>query len=200
MTNTESVPPTLSDQLNAFQENLYDARRQVANGRGTYFHPDLEDEEQAIVDNFLSNSAFELAGLGRGRCVLHLPPNSEFNQHVVKVARYGDDNTSDGIEQNVYEADAWETLQEEYAADSLPVLPVSAVAADDTWLVMPAGTPIDVAIDDPEEQERLLDSVKSRLAHVEFIDENEITVQNVVVIDGEAFLADYGSPPYDYDG
>lgn len=126
-------------------------------------------------------------GMGAGRYVYPLPeravagrPGREF---ILKLAVPNDDlKGHDGREQNRHEATVWEATRSRYL--------VPVVAADDRgyWLVMPKGAPVESGpgVDDWAE--------RARKALEGSVWQKDIGDRNVVRLDGQLRLCDYGVP------
>lgn len=152
--------------------------------RETTYRRELHDAEREAIEPLLT-AGFELIGEGIARCVCRTPSG----ESVVKLARFGPDPVSHGASQNKRETLVWHR----HGNDDWPLVPVTAYDTEQfAWLVMPYGEPI---TDRPEpERERLVEQVRSRIRFCPAFDMRELFADNVVRVDGEPLLADYGLP------
>ncbi|MFB6140894.1 MAG: hypothetical protein ABEJ26_10715 [Halosimplex sp.] len=150
---------------------------------------DLHESERAVLDPLLADG-FELVGAGSARCVLGFPSDSPLSDHVVKLPRFGVSPPSSGVVQNKREALIW---GRHGRGGDWPLVPVADYEPERfSWLVMPRGDPL---AERPEvERDERLRRVRSRVRFLEPFDMRELFAANVVLVDGEPLLADYGLP------
>lgn len=129
-------------------------------------------------------------GTGAGRIVYPLPERAydggEYDEYVLKIARPNDRYDWDGIDQNRRETTLWRDN------NSPPLVPVVAADSRGYWLVMPRG---DTVSGEPAEVEAWLDDTADTLGSTLF--EMDLSVKNVVVVEGQFKLCDYGVPSRD---
>lgn len=127
----------------------------------------------------------DAVGMGSGRYVYPLPERAVDDGaetgYVLKLAVPNDGlNGRDGREQNRQEAETWAATRSRYLT--------AVVAADDRgyWLVMPKGEPVE----DGPALERWAERVRDALE--ESVWAKDIGARNVVRLDGQYRLCDYG--------
>lgn len=149
---------------------------------------ELHDTERELLAPLLDDG-FEIVGTGAGRCVLRFPENATLSDHVVKLARFGDDPTNIGIMQNHREVVCWTRHGE---TGQWPLLPVTDHHERYRWLMMPYGK----SLSDRSEDERseLVRQVQRRLVKLPEFDVREARAENIVLVEGEPLMADYGRP------
>lgn len=175
-----SLPSNLMEWIDV----LYEARQPAAEDE-RFLEPEPEPEEQEVLDELLAETDIDFLSSGSGRFVFALPTG----ETVVKVARYGDSNTTDGTAQNEHEYETWQEYQDE--CDRL--LPIREADTDEyKWLVMPLATTLADADVSEEEAESALEEVAESIEDIDAIPDVEVTEQNVVLWNGDPYLCDYG--------
>jgi hypothetical protein len=127
-------------------------------------------------------------GAGAGRYVYPLPEEAyaggATGRHVLKLAVPNDRSTQrDGKAQNRREARLWQQTESPY------LVPVVAAHAEGYWLIMPRGERL------PEEAPALEPWAGTVTDELDAIWETDITSGNIVVLDGDWRLCDYGVGP-----
>lgn len=112
------------------------------------------------------------------------------SDHVVKLARFGAGPLSFGVNQNMREVELW---KQHGVGSEWPLLPVvDHHHSRFRWVVMPYGSPLE---NRPEEEtQEVLRRLRGELRLLPTFDFRELCKENVVVVDGESLLADYGLP------
>lgn len=124
---------------------------------------------------------------GGGRDIYVLPPNAHTSPHphVVKFAQPRTNNAPvDGIKQNAHEAHLWSEVP------TNDLLPVSAHHCNSKWLIMPLGTPVTSTNTDSDVVVSFLEKAYSILSSR--LDRTEFSERNLVVVDSELYMCDYG--------
>lgn len=127
---------------------------------------------------------FLSAGGGRNVFILPQTAHTSYHPHVVKFAKNTEDRNLKGTAQNAVESGIWDRYE------SRTLVPVSAVHDKYTWLIMPFGTPQDETNVSDKEIDTLLDSVYDEIGRE--IDPSELKPQNIVMIDNDLYMCDYG--------
>lgn len=150
---------------------------------------ELMPEETQVLEPLLDDG-FTIVGCGIARCVLRFPKSSPANGYVVKLPRFGVGPVSHGAVQNQREVLLWKRHGE---AGNWPLAPVVEYESERfAWLAMPYGEPLEEL---PEtEQERSLQDVRSQVRFLPDFDMREVVHSNIVLIDDEPLIADYGLP------
>lgn len=178
--STFSLDATFRDRLNEMAREQYSSEqsRDVQGARET--RKSLLTDVRAI-------------GIGAGRIVYPLPERAynsgEHDRYVLKIARPNTRYNWDGIEQNRRETTLWR--DGEYPS----LVPVVAADSRGYWLVMPRG---DTVSGQSAEIEAWLDDTADALASTLF--GMDLSAKNVVVLDGQFRLCDYGVPSRDATG
>lgn len=185
------TPPTAgadipTEMLSDLAEAMHTARyRAAVEGDLTIDDEDADplcEEEQAVAGRAEANGLTHL-GTGAGRVVFAID-----DEYVVKFARYGEDDLTDGVQQNHRERRIYEEV-----GDDFRILPVIETGANDKWLVMPRVEPMGDSpelVGDPD----LTDLVEHLAPLYEYIHSPEVNPENVAYYNGELHLFDYGRP------
>ncbi|MFB6256740.1 MAG: hypothetical protein ABEH58_08480 [Haloplanus sp.] len=154
--------------------------------RPTY-RKELHESERGMLEPLLADG-FELVGCGIARIVLRFPDSSAASEYVVKLSRFGISTVSHGVVQNHREVLLWNRHGE---SGEWPLAPVVAYERERfAWLVMPYGEAIS---DRPEdERDEHLWTVRSQIRFLQPFDMRELLETNIVLIDGEPRIVDYG--------
>lgn len=173
-TETVELDPDYRDRLDEIAREQYVAEAENEFKRARDLREELFDEMWAV-------------GSGAGRVVIAIPEtevDGPRDAYVAKLAVPNHDPNWGGLEQNRREAELWEERGGRF------LVPVVDSHPDDYWLVMPRGS--EVARPDNtfykwkrEAEYALRDDVWG----------NDVEVENVVTLDGEFRLCDYGVPP-----
>lgn len=192
-----SDSPTIAmSDFEAWGRQMYAARKQAADA-DTFDYDDytttLTSEEQAVVDEITNTDGVTLLGVGAARVALSVPDTTE-GTIVLKLARYGRDETYDGKAQNEYEARLWATLDANDVDEN--VLPIHDSGDDAAWVTQPEVTPLDDADMSQSDADDLAADLRDDLMPLgNHLDIVEVTRNNVGLWNGEAYLFDYGIPP-----
>lgn len=180
-----ALDDAVADRIDALADRFYAARYEaVADGHEI---PDrgvdpLTDEEEAVLDD-AADDGFELLGFGAARATVAVD-----DETIVKFARWGDEDRSDGQVQNHRERRI-----SEKAADEFRILPVVNSGDGDLWVAMPRVEPLSDSPElsgDPE----VTDLVDHLSPLYEYIHSPEVNPQNIGRYQGELHLFDYGRP------
>lgn len=155
-------------------------------------------------EQYLANQASDLArarkirksllsdvraiGAGAGRIVYPLPVNTydggAYERYVVKFARPNDRYDWDGRDQNQRETTLWRNN------DHTSLIPVVSADPRGYWIVMPRGESVRR---EAREITQWIEGIPEELASNLF--ETDLSPKNVVRLDDQLRLCDYGVPP-----
>ena len=139
-----------------------------------------------INENLLHSLTNEkILGIGSGRYVLKIPSDEytggDYNEYIIKIATHHPEY--DGRTQNQYEARVWNRLESEL------LFPVVNACNSGRWLVMPFGEEVTDYGHVSMEKERMREQLS------DIIWAEDIWKCNMLTLDGEVRLCDYGIPP-----
>lgn len=167
-----SISGRLRDKLNEYASVYYEAKQQ----------DDQEKSDEAFQEMGFDTMGWDTLGSGRGRIVIDLDI-AGYPNLVVKLAT--PDAQYDGRRQNRQEIDIWRSASAEEREFLVPVL---ESGPDGYWLIMKqgdnkSGSP---PYDWKSEAEYVLSDI---------IWEEDIREENIVKLNGEYRICDYGTPP-----
>lgn len=168
-----SLTQSYRERLHRYAPKQYSAELSDDFDRATRHREQLRDDQRQI-------------GAGAGRYVYALPElaysGGHYDQYVLKLALPDDRRDGrDGREQNRQEATTWAATESPY------LVPMVDADARGYWLVMPCGEPVS---EETPGLERFLKQAHRALEGTVW--EKDITPSNVVRLDGDFRLCDYG--------
>lgn len=138
-----------------------------------------------------------LTSCGGGRDVYSLPDTAHTSphKHIVKFPKATDrDDDLDGVTQNWQEAHIWGSV--DTPDEQHKLVPTAATHEFNMWNIMPQGEIYTEASVTRDEIDEFLDHVYEEIGQIgdvgQKIGPSEYKPHNVVVIDGEMYMCDYG--------
>ena len=190
------VPEERRDQLRRVATDLcycaerLERQREREGKLPTRSRSEIHTTERDALEPLLK-TGFTIIGTGAGRCVLRFPESSNHSGYVAKLARFGDRPSSIGIIQNQCEVQFW---FQHGSNTRWPLLPIVDYHRDRfRWIMTPYGESLTELPED--EQQPILRRIQNRLVMLTELDVREVRAENVVLVDEDPYLADYGRPP-----